>query len=167
MRCSSRKTLGRGNKAKMRSYSMFYYLFKLIIFVVVRAKGRGREKREREVRETSIGGLPYTPWPGMEPDSLWCTGQCFNQLSLTGQGVYNILEQEALQKASLHISWLAEGAPQSWPVPGSTFWTLLPGVQNAAVLSYQWCSDYHHVHMPCKLLIRKLLRELSFILNWK
>ena len=42
---------------------------------------RERERKNINVRETSIGCLPYVPWPEIESATFWCTGQHSKQLS--------------------------------------------------------------------------------------
>ena len=49
------------------------------MFTDFREREREREKHQYE-RETSISFHPYAPCPGIEPATLWCTGQCSHQL---------------------------------------------------------------------------------------
>ena len=39
------------------------------------------EREEGREKETSSGCLSYALWLGIEPTTLWCMGQCSNQLS--------------------------------------------------------------------------------------
>ena len=48
--------------------------------------------------------LRYVPWPGIEPKTFWCMGQCSNQLSHPARAILGILYKANPLKA-VQIKW--------------------------------------------------------------